>query len=215
MIYSIILVDGDSGILLLEKQMKDLDKKSLSSDVLAGFFKALNGMIDEIQIFIKKGRDVSNMTREVNSENSRIILHYMPEARVLICSISDPDDDAEKIIETLRILAKRFWLKHRSDIEKFRKDSLRDIFNSFSVDIDTYTLEGRVAESFPKVIISDMALERVKMMGIVDATEYKVIKMCNGKTSALKISKDLEISLDKVKLILNKLGELDLVKNPK
>ena len=50
MIYQIIIVDSDSGILILEKQLKTLDKsKALNNEILAGFFKALNTVIDEIQ----------------------------------------------------------------------------------------------------------------------------------------------------------------------
>ena len=213
MIYSVILVDGDSGILLLENQLKELEKKqNLSSDVLAGFFKALNNMIDEIQVSMKKGRDVSNMIRSVESEGSLIIIYYHPQSRVMICSISDPDDDRVKIIELIKILGKRFWLKHQADIDIFRKENIRDIFNSFSVDIDTYSLEGKVAESFPKLMVALKSMNRIKMMGVVSELEYKVAKLCDGKTSSLKISKDLQISLDSVKRCLNKLEDVDIIK---
>ncbi len=215
MIYSIIIVDGDSGILLLDKQMKSVEKKNkISPEVLAAFFKTINAMIDDIQVSMKKGRDISNMTRTVASEGSTIVLHYQPQARALICAIAEPDDDSDKIIETLKILGKRFWLKHRADIEIFRKESIRDIFNSFTVDIDTYTLEGKVAERFPKLLLSSMALKRVQSMGIIDDLGFNVAKRCDGKTSVLKISKELNTSMDEIKRIINKLEDVDVVKFP-
>lgn len=216
MIYQIIIVDSDSGILILEKQLKSLDKtKALSNEILAGFFKALNSVIDEIQKSMKKGRDVENMSRVVSSENSLIILHFHPLSRVLMCSISDPDDEQEKLVEVLRVLAKRFWSKHQSDIEIFRKENTRDVFSSFSVDIETYTLEGKVAEKFPLLLIAESALDRIIKMGVVNDLEFSIAKLCNGKTSTLKISKELGgVSVERVKRGLNKLEDLDIIKMP-
>ncbi|MHA1727192.1 MAG: hypothetical protein ACTSWY_00490 [Promethearchaeota archaeon] len=215
MIYSIIIIDAESGILLLENKIKVLDKTDrINSEILGGFFKALNDMIDEIQKSMKKGRDVSNMTRVIDSEASTIILHYQPFARVLFCSISDPDDDREKIIEILKILGKRFWKKHRVDIGKFRQENIRDIFNSFKVDIEIYSLEGKAAEKFPKCLIAEMALERVFTMGMVEKMSYEIAKLCDGKTSILKISKKLDASIDNIKRGLNKLEDIDIVKIP-
>ena len=214
MIYSIILVDADSGILLLEKKLKVQKSSDVSADALANFFGELNTMIDDIQKSMKKGRDVSNMTRVVASENSSISLHYQPNARVLICSISDPDDDVEKITQNLKLVGKRFWLKHKTDLEIFRKENLRDIFNPFGVDIETITLGGKIGEKFPKLLIAEPALERIKMMGIINGEEYNVANLCDGKTSALKIAKKLEFSTSKTKKVLNKLEDLDVVKLP-
>jgi hypothetical protein len=214
MIYSIILVDADSGILLLEKKLKTQKSTHVSSDELANFFGELNTMIDDIQESMKKGRDISNMSRVVSSENSTITLHYQPKARVLVCAISDPDDDVEKITQNLILVGKRFWLKHKTDLEIFRKENLRDIFNSFAVDIETISLGGKIGEKFPKLLIAEPALERIKMMGIINADEYEVANLCDGKTSALKISKKLEITSDRAKKVLHKLEDLDIVKLP-
>ena len=164
MIHSIILVDADSGILLLEKKLKPQKANDVSADALANFFGELNSMIDDIQKSMKKGRDVSNMTRVVSSENSSITLHFQPNARVLVCSISDPDDDVEKITHNLKLVGKRFWLKHKTDLDIFRKENLRDIFNPFGVDIETITLGGKIGEKFPKLLIAEPALERIKMV---------------------------------------------------
>ena len=214
MIYSITLVDADSGILLLEKKLKTRKANDISADALANFFGELNGMIDDIQKSMKKGRDVSNMTRVVSSENSSITLHYQPKARVLVCAISDPDDDVERITQNLKLLGKRFWLKHKTDLEIFRKENIREIFNPFGVDIETISVGGKIGEKFPKLTIAEPALERIKMMGIINMDEYNVANLCDGKTSALKISKKLEISSDNAKKVLNKLEELDVVKLP-
>ncbi|MHA1821828.1 MAG: hypothetical protein ACTSU2_11135 [Promethearchaeota archaeon] len=214
MIYLILIIDGDSGILLIERQYKPLEKKknNLNAEILAGFFKAVNKMIDEIQFAMKKGRDVSNMTRLLEGENSLIIIYYQPIARVLVCAISDPDDNHDEIIGILKTLGKRFWAKHRRDLDLFRKEGNRERFSSFGIEIDTYSLEGKVAEKFPKLLIALQALERVKMMGVIDDLEYKVAKICNGKNSVLKISKELGKSEDDIKKILNKLAEFDIIK---
>jgi hypothetical protein len=214
MIYSIILVDADSGILLLEKKLKSSKTNDVPPDVLASFFGELNGMIDDIQKSMKKGRDISNMTRVVSSENSSVLLHYQPKARVLVCAISDPDDDVERITQNLKILGKRFWLKHKTDLEIFRKENIREIFNPFGVDIETITIGGKIGEKFPKLIIAEQALERIKMMGIINMEEYNVANLCDGKTSALKISKKLELTSNETKKILNKLEDLDVIKLP-
>lgn len=207
-------MDADSGILLLEKKLKIRKGNDVSADALANFFGELNGMIDDIQKSMKKGRDVSNMNRVVSSENSSISLHYQPKARVLVCAISDPDDDVERITQNLRLLGKRFWLKHKTDLEIFRKENIREIFNPFGVDIETISVGGKIGEKFPKLIIAEPALERIKMMGIINMDEYNVANLCDGKTSALRISKELEISSDNAKKVLNKLEELDVVKLP-
>ncbi|MBN2157571.1 MAG: hypothetical protein JW776_16105 [Candidatus Lokiarchaeota archaeon] len=214
MIYSIILVDADSGILLLEKKLKIQKENNVPADALANFFGELNNMIDDIQKSMKKGQDLTQKTRVVASENSSITLHFQPNARILICAISDPDDDTEKITNNLKIVGKRFWLKHKTDLEIFRKENLRDIFNPFGVDIETITLGGKIGEKFPKLLIAEPALERIKMMGIINHNEYNVANMCDGKTSAFKIAKNLNISSDEAKKILNKLDELDVVKVP-
>lgn len=214
MIYSIILVDADSGILLLEKKLTIQKSNEVSPDALANFFGELNTVIDDIQKSMKKGRDIGNITRVVSSENSSIIMHYQPNARVLVCAIADPDDDVEKITQNLRMIGKRFWLKHRTDLEIFRKENMRDIFNSFAVDIETISLGGKIGERFPKLLIAEAALERIKMMGIINLGEYNVANLCDGKTSVFKIAKSLNISSNEAKKLLNKLEELDVVKLP-
>lgn len=214
MIYSIILVDADSGILLLEKKLETSKVNDVSADALANFFGELNSMIDDIQKSMKKGRDVSNMNRVISSENSSINIHYQPKARVLVCAISDPDDDVEKITQNLKFVGKRFWLKHKTDLEIFRKENIRDIFNSFAVDVETISLGGKIGEKFPQLLIAEPALERIKMMGIINTEEYNVANLCDGRTSAIKIAKKLEITPTLAKKVLNKLEDLDVVKLP-
>ncbi len=211
-------MDADSGILLLEKKLKSQKVNDVSADALANFFGELNVMIDDIQKSMKKGRDVASSenlsSRVVSSENSSIILHYQPNARVLVCAISDADDDVERITQNLKLIGKRFWLKHKTDLEIFRKENIREIFNTFGVDIETISVGGKIGEKFPKLIIAEPALERIKMMGIINMDEYNVANLCDGKTSTLKISKNLKISSEQAKKVLNKLEELDVVKLP-
>ena len=118
MIYKIFLIDADNGISLVESTFKEL--KKIQDDIITGFFNAINTTIDVIQEAMIKGRRVNEMDRILQSEDSIIFIYYHPLSRILFCSISDADDNSEKIEEVIHIIANRFWKKHQSDLKNFR-----------------------------------------------------------------------------------------------
>jgi len=219
MIYSVFLIDGDSGILLLDHTMKHLegftaeDAQSPSNEkqILANFFQAMNGMIDDIHKGMRKGRDLSQMTRILQSEGATVILYYFYEGRILLCSISDADDDTDRIVEVLRYLGKRFWQKHRVDVDKFRFDGHKDILQSFITDIEILTLGGKFAEQFPKLIVSLGALEKIRQMGLISEIELEIGKICKERVTALQICRKLNVPRIKIIESLKKLSKLELI----
>ncbi|NMC07846.1 MAG: hypothetical protein GYA24_21725, partial [Candidatus Lokiarchaeota archaeon] len=134
------LVDGDSAVLLLEKSFQPLKRpssqKELGSGVIAEFFSAINSFIDEIQAAMRKGRDISNMNRTLLAENSAVTMHYQPEARILVSTISDPDDDIDVIIAASKKIAERFWKTHRESLEESRMHADKVVFKAFLPDIE-------------------------------------------------------------------------------
>ncbi|HMF33861.1 MAG TPA: hypothetical protein VKK79_20720 [Candidatus Lokiarchaeia archaeon] len=217
MIFGIFIVDGASGILIVEARFRPLQAKgdattSMESDVLAAFFSAVNTMVDDLQESMRKGRDVSNMNRILTSENSTILLHYQPNARVLICAIADPDDDSEVIIKVLRQIGKRFWKKHRKDLEVFRALSENRVFSSFVIDIENLTRGGKVGEVNVNLQIAKTALERVLAMGVITENEFQVAKAVQEFHTPLEIAKHVGIVASEVNNLLKKLAELDIVK---
>src|SRR5271157_465044 len=217
MIFGIFIVDGASGILIVEARFRPLQAKgdamsSMESDVLAAFFSAVNTMVDDLQESMRKGRDVSNMNRILTSENSTILLHYQPNARVLICAIADPDDDSEVIIKVLRQIGKRFWKKHRKDLEVFRALSENRVFSSFVIDIENLARGGKVGEVNVNLQIAKTALERVLAMGVITENEFQVAKAVQEFHTPLEIAKHVGIVASEVNNLLKKLAELDIVK---
>ena len=94
------------------------------------FFQAINKTIDVIQESMAKGRRVNEMNRVVESEDSTILIYFHPLSRVLFCSISDADDDSEKIEEIVHKIANRFWKKHQSDLKVFRATTEKSRFQT-------------------------------------------------------------------------------------
>ncbi len=212
-IYKIYLVDGDSGILMIENTFKAFSKgKNLEPDLLTGFFQAVNSMIDDIQFAMAKGRRINDMNRIVAGEDSTIVIYYHPLSRVLFCSISDADDDKERLIEILRKIGSRFWKKHQRDLKNFRTTSNKNEFESFDTDIDVLSMGGHAAEILPKLIVAKSALERIKSMGMITKEEVEIAMLCDGENSPLQISRDTESLESEIRDILKKLENLDIIK---
>lgn len=213
MIYKIYLVDGDSGILISENIFKAFSKeKDIQPDIITGFFKAVNSMIDEIQFAMAKGRRINDMNRIISGEDSTIIIFYHPLSRVLFCSISDADDDKEKLIEVLRKIGSRFWKKHQRDIKNYRSTSDKSDFVSFNYDIDILSMGGHAAEILPKLVVPKSALERIKNMGMINDKDLEIALMCNGKNSPLQISREFASLESEIRDILKKLESLDIIR---
>ena len=214
MIYKILVVDASNGISLVEFTFKEF-KKSVSAikdDVLAAFFSVINRMIDDVQEGMAKGRRINEMTRVVDSEESTIVIYYHPLSSVLFCSISDADDDTEKIKRCIHKIGNRFWKKHQSDLKVYRTTTEKHRFEAYKAEIENLSLGGRIAEVFPKVLIMKSVLDKILSMGMINEFELKVALQCSGENSPLKISRLLEKSRNEINDILKKLHELDIIR---
>ena len=210
MIYKIYLIDADNGISLVESTFKEL--KKVQDDILAGFFKAINITIDVIQESMAKGRRVNEMDRVLQSEDSIVLIYYHPLSRILFCSISDADDDSEKIEEVIHKIANRFWKKHQSDLKNFRTTADKSRFQTLIADIENLTVGGHIAEIFPKLLLVKGVLEKVFSMGMIDDFDLQVALQCTGKNSPLKISRFFNKKQSEIIPILKKLEELEIIK---
>ena len=210
LIYKIYLIDGDNGISLLESTFKEL--KKIQDDILTGFFNAINKTIDLIQEAMVKGRRVNEIYRVVEVEDSIIFIYYHPLSRILFCSISDADDNTEKIKEVLQKIANRFWKKHQSDLKIYRTTTEKSRFQTLNVDIENLTIGGKIAEEFPKLLIVKSVLEKVLSMGMITDFDLQVAINCTGKNSPLKISRILNKKQSEIIDVLKKLVQLDIIK---
>jgi len=210
LIYKIYLIDADNGISLVESTFKEL--KKVQDDILAGFFKAINITIDVIQESMAKGRRVNEMDRVLQSEDSIVLIYYHPLSRILFCSISDADDDSEKIEEVIHKIANRFWKKHQSDLKNFRTTADKSRFQTLIADIENLTVGGHIAEIFPKLLLVKGVLEKVFSMGMIDDFDLQVALQCTGKNSPLKISRFFNKKQSEIIPILKKLEELEIIK---
>ncbi|MFX1572551.1 MAG: hypothetical protein ACFFB0_07370 [Promethearchaeota archaeon] len=209
-IYKIYLIDSSSGISLLESTFREL--KRIQDDILTGFFNAINKIIDLIQEAMAKGKRVNEMYRIVEAEDSIIYIYYHPLSRILFCSISDADDNSEKIKEVLQKIANRFWKKHQSDLKIYRTTTEKSRFQTLSVDIENLTIGGKIAEEFPKLLVVKSVLEKILSMGMVTDFDFQVAINCTGKNSPLKISRILNKKQSETIDALKKLEQLDIIK---
>ena len=214
MIYKIFLIDADNGISLLEVTFKAFkqSKSTIQDEILAAFFNAVNIMIDKVQEAMAKGRRMNEMTRVLESEESTIIIYYHPLSRVLFSSISDADDDTEKIKVSINKIGNRFWKKHKGDLKVYRTTTEKNRFDAFKAEIENLSLGGRIAEVFPKILIIKSVLEKILSMGMLNELEFKVALKCNGQNSPLKISRICDISKNEINDVLKKLEQLDIIR---
>lgn len=210
MIYKIYLIDGDNSISLLEATFKDL--KKIQDQVLTSFFNAINKTIDNIHEAMAKGRKVNEMNRVIESEDSIILIYYHPLSRVLFCSISDADDNADKLKSFMLSVGNRFWKKHKSDLELYRTTTDKSRFQTFIVDMENLSMGGRVGEIFPKLLVIKNVLTKILSMGMISDFEYQVALQCNGENLPLKISRIFNKNCNDIYDVLKKLTELDIVK---
>ncbi|MFX0001525.1 MAG: hypothetical protein ACFE9Q_12630 [Candidatus Hodarchaeota archaeon] len=210
MIYKIYLIDGDNGISLLESTFKEL--KKIQDDILTGFFKAINTTVNVIQEAMIKGRRVNEMNRILVSEDCTIFIYYHPLSRILFCSISDADDNSDKIEEVIHKIANRFWKKHQSDLKNFRATTDKSRFQTLVADIENLTIGGSIAEVFPELLVVKSVLEKVLTMGMINNFDFEVALQCTGKNTPLKISRKLNKKRTEINEVLKKLEELDIIK---
>jgi len=211
LIYRIYLIDGDNGISILESRFKDFKKEKIPDDVIPGFFQEINRIIDNIQEMMAKGEKGNEMVRLLESENSTIVIYYHPLSRILFCSISDADDNTDKLIDVIKKIAIRFWKKHQSDIKIFRTTTEKSRFQTIIADIENLTNGGKIAEIFPITLIVKNVLEKILSMGMISKFEFQVAQKCTGENSPLKISRIFNKSLTEINDVLKKLEQLDIV----
>ncbi len=203
------MINSEDGISILQSSFKEL--KKVQDDILTGFFSAINKTIDVIQKAMAKGRRVNEMNRVLQSEDSTILIYYHPLSRILFCSISDADDNTDKLKEVMLKIAIRFWKKHESDLKIFRSTTEKSRFQTFIADIENLTIGGRVAEVFPRLLVVKNVLEKVLTMGIINNFDFQVALNCNGENSPLKISRNLKKNLSEIHDTLKKLSQLDII----
>ena len=159
-----------------------------------------------------KGRRLNEMIRVIESEDSTILIYYHPLSRILFCSISDADDDTEKLKEVIHKIARRFWKKHQSDLKVFRATTEKARFKTLNVDIENLTRGGKIAEVFPKLLVAKRVLEKVLTMGTINDFDFQIAVLCTGKNSPLKISRILKLKRIEINDVLKKLEQFDIIK---
>jgi hypothetical protein len=211
LIYKIYLIDGDNGISILESTFKDFKKSKIGDDLIPGFFREINRIIDNIQDMMAKGEKGNEMIRLLESENSTIVIYYHPQSRILFCSISDADDNVDKLVEVVKRIAIRFWKKHQSDIKEFRTTMEKSRFQTIIADIENLTNGGKIAEVFPKILIVQNVLKKILSMGMITEFEFQVALKCTGENSPLKISRIFNTTRTEINECIRKLLELEII----
>jgi hypothetical protein len=206
------LIDADNGISLVEHTFEVFRKKTIEDDILTKFFNSINKTIDNIQEAMLKGRRINEINRILESEDSIVFIYFHPLSRVLFCSISDADDEMEKIKNSLHKIGNRFWKKHQGDLNLYRSTTEKSHFETFKADIENLMLGGKVAEVFPTLLIIKSVLEKILSMGMISEFELNVALKCDGKNSPLKISRLLDESKNNIYDALKKLESLDIIK---
>jgi hypothetical protein len=184
----------------------------VEKEVFPNFFNAINETIDIIQEAMAKGKEVKEKMRSVESEQSLIIIYYHPEAEVLICSISDAGDNVEKLKDIIRKIGNRFWKKHESDLNFYRETHEKGRFTTFKTDIEILTMEGKIAEEYPQLIVIKNVLRKIHSMGIINDFDYLIALKCTGENSPLEISRMFEKTRMEIHDTLQKLKELEIIK---
>ena len=200
----------DNGISLIETTFKDLN--TIQDNNITNFFDSVNKTINSIQKAISNEKKVNDSIRVLESESSAIIIYYHHHSRIFVCSISDADDDIEKIKETLRKIGERFWKKHQSDLKVFRTTTEKSRFQTLNADIENLTIGGKIAEVFPKLLVAKNVLEKVLTMGMINNFEFQIALLCTGKNSPLKISRNLHKKRTEIYDALKKLEKLDIIR---
>ena len=210
-IYKIFIIDSENGISILETTFKEFRKDKISDEVIPGFFKEINQIIDKIQEAMAKGQKKDEMSRIIESENSTIVIYYHGVSRILFCSIGDADDDIDKLVDAIKKIANRFYKKHQSDINLFRTTTEKSRFQSMTADIENLTNGGRIAEIFPKLLVVKKVLEKIFSMGMISEEDLEIAIKCSGENSPLMISRLTRKTRNQVNEILRKLEQLDII----
>ncbi|MHA1648182.1 MAG: hypothetical protein ACTSVL_11460 [Promethearchaeota archaeon] len=208
MLHAVYIIEGETGLSIIEYREYPQSKE------FNDFFLVINDIMDDIRSNIQENRTLSNFSRILMIGKFSIIIHYYHAAKILLCSLSDVDDNKEKILSVLETLGRRFWQKHSMDIDKFLQTNKKEMFNSFIIEIEMLTRNGKIAENLPKLIVNDSTLTRLCKMELISEEELSIAKICKGILSPLQISEKTNIPHEKVAEILNKLKKIDIIKLP-
>lgn len=206
------MIDSDSGIELLNAAFKEFKNQTVEKEIFPGFFNEINKTIDKIHVAMAKNGKVEEMKRIIESEDAIIAIYFHPPSRVLTCSISDADDNIDKLKAIINKIGNRFWKKHQSDLKIYRTTTEKSKFLSFKADIENLTLGGRIAEVFPESQVIKNVLEKIHTMGIISDIELQIALKCTGKNSPLQISRMFGKTRTEINEILRNLENLDIIK---
>lgn len=212
LIYKIYLIDGDSGISLLNTTLKEFPQDQIEKEVFPEFFNEVNKTINSIHKSMAKGSDLEEIIRIIEAESSTIVIFYHHPSRVLICSIADADDNIDDIKKAMIKIGNKFWKKHKAELEHFRKTDDKSQFKTFSADIEVISMGGNIAEEYPQLIIIKNVLQNIRSMGIINDFEYLIALKCNGDHSPLEISRKFDKTKMEIYEVLKKLEELEIIK---
>ncbi|TFF98174.1 MAG: hypothetical protein EU547_02270 [Promethearchaeota archaeon] len=211
MIYKVFIINAKNGISILDTSFKQFKEKQIEKEVFLEFFNAINETIDFIQEAMTKGKEIKEKRRVIESEQLFIVIYYHPNAEVLICLISDAGDNIDKLKDIVRKIGNRFWKKHESDLDYYRETHNKGKFTTFKTDIEILTMEGRIAEEYPKLIVIKNVLQKIHSMGIINDFDYLIALKCTGKNSPLEISHMFDKTRMEIHDNLQKLKELEII----
>ena len=211
MLHRLYLIDGDSGFSMLEYRYKN--SAFQKSENFQEFFNAIAYVVDDIRTNIRENQHVENLSRILVIDPFTILIHYIAKGNFLVCAVADADDQKDVILQVIESLARRFWAKFTFEIEKFRMTNISTPFNSFTIEIELLTLNGKIGQNLPKVIVTDSTLTRLQQMQTITSTEFQIAKRSTGFAAPSRIAQDMEIQYDDVVNALDRLTNLDLVKN--
>ncbi|MBD3194266.1 MAG: hypothetical protein GF317_04370 [Candidatus Lokiarchaeota archaeon] len=196
----------------MESTFKEFQENHIDKNLFPKFFQAVNSTIDNVHKAMAKGEDFSEVLRVVEAESSTTVLYYHFPSKILFCSISDADDNIDKIRDIIKKIGNRFWKKHKADLEIYRTTTEKSNFQTFNADLEILTLGGTIAEDYPNLIVIKNVLQKIRSMGIINDFDYLVALKCNGETSPLEISRLFDKSKREIYNVLQKLKELEIIK---
>ena len=177
------------------------------------FFNAIAYVVDDIRTNIRENQHIENLSRILVIDPFTILIHYTTKGNFLVCAVADADDQKDIILQVIESLARRFLAKFPLEIEKFRMTNFDTPFNSFTIEIEMLTMNGKIGQNLPKLIVTDSTLTRLQQMQTITSTEMQIAQRSTGFSAPSRIAQDMEIQYDDVVNALNRLSNLDLVKN--
>ena len=219
MIEKCYIIDAKTGLPIIQRQFRSSSKHNVL------FFNTIARIIDEIHKqtldlsqdpknvkYLTPKKSLGNFTRIEVLNEMNIIFHLDFNTNILIAIIADLEDNQTKLIHILETLSRRFCTRYNHLLPKFRHTGKNQPFQSFNIEIDMFTLSGKIAETFPKLLIKPASLERLVKMETITRTEQKIAQLCLGKQSSVQISKELNLDYSFVNQSIEHLSRIDILK---